>query len=64
MKTVLAALAIALIGSLSSARAAPPTVTPSPGYDRALAASRDARAEPVVAQPRTILRYKRKIRRH
>lgn len=63
MKTILAAIAFAAIGSIASVRAAPPTVVPSPGYDRALAQSRNARADPLVEQPRTVLPHRRRIRR-
>ena len=41
MKSIWIALAAITLGAaLSSARAAPPTVTPSPGYDRRLQESR------------------------
>jgi hypothetical protein len=63
MKTILAAIVFTAIGSVSAVRAAPPTVMPSPGYDRALADSRKARAEPVIIEPRTVSPPKRKIRR-
>jgi len=41
MKSISIALAaIGLVAALSPARAVPPTVTPSPGYDRRLQESR------------------------
>jgi len=55
MKRMLLALAVAGWSSLSPSHAAPPTVTPSPGYDARLqeqraaaAATADERAPPVA----------------
>jgi hypothetical protein len=59
-RTYLALMAVALAGSVSTARAVPPTVTPSPGYEARLqeqrAASRAAVA-PVV-KPRRVKRMR------
>ena len=59
MKRVYASLAVAALGGwalVAPASAAPPTVTPSPGYDARLQEQRNARAfhQPVapVARPR------------
>jgi len=70
MKRFYAKLAIAAVAalggwaSLAPARAAPPTVTPSPGYDARL---QEQRAAPTVYQsgtpaPRPVVR--RRVKRH
>ena len=54
-----AVLALATVGgSLSQVRAAPPTVTPSPGYDARLQEQRKAAesAEPVAPAPVPMVR--------
>jgi hypothetical protein len=64
MKRFCASLAIAALmalggwASLAPANAAPPTVTPSPGYDARLQEQRAARTfyEPVVRYPRPVSR--------
>ena len=55
------AAALALGGWASLANAAPPTVTPSPGYDARLQEQRAAQSyhEPVVRTPRATSRHKR-----
>jgi hypothetical protein len=60
-RTYLALIAVALAGSMSTAaHAAPPTVTPSPGYDARLqeqrAASRAATAPAI--KPRRVKRVR------
>jgi hypothetical protein len=61
--TAFAIAAVAALGgwaSLAPANAAPPTVTPSPGYDARL---QEQRAAPTVYEP--VLRYHRPVsRRH
>ena len=62
----LAVAAVAALGGLASvvpAHAAPPTVTPSPGYDARLQEQRAAQSyyEPVVRHPRPI--HRRHVRR-
>lgn len=50
LKSVCAAVLVISAGWIGVARAAPPTVQPSPGYDRALAESRKAQVEaPVIS---------------
>jgi hypothetical protein len=65
---VAAAAAVALGGwaSLVPASAAPPTVTPSPGYDARLQEQRAASTiyEPVVRYPRRVLRHRAKRIHH
>jgi hypothetical protein len=64
MKRFYASLAIAAVvalagwASLAPANAAPPTVTPSPGYDARLQEQRAAQTyyEPVVRTPRPVSR--------
>ena len=66
LKSVFAAVLVISAGALTVARAAPPTVQPSPGYDRALAESRKARMEtPVIVPPPPPVRptQRRKVRR-
>jgi hypothetical protein len=50
---IAAAMVVALAALLAPARAAPPTVTPSPGYDARLQEQRaaPAPASPVIYQP-------------
>lgn len=62
MKTLIGAMALLLLPSF--AYAVPPTVTPSPGYDRALAESRRAREmpPPLAAEPVQRKRANRKSR--
>jgi hypothetical protein len=52
------ATALALGGWASPAKSAPPTVTPSPGYDARLQEQRAAQSyhEPVVRTPRAVSR--------
>ena len=62
----LAVAAVAALGGLASvapAYAAPPTVTPSPGYDARLQEQRAAQSnyEPVVRHPRPV--HRRHVRR-
>ena len=66
MKQIYAALVAgaALAGGASAALAAPPTVTPSPGYDARL---QQSRAAPTVAEPATPVAKplsRRDVRRH
>jgi hypothetical protein len=61
-----AVAAVAALGGLASvapAHAAPPTVTPSPGYDARLQEQRAAQSyyEPVVRHPRPV--HRRHVRR-
>ena len=62
MKRIYAGLAIAAVVALggwaSPAKSAPPTVTPSPGYDARLQEQRAAQRshEPVVRTPRAVSR--------
>jgi hypothetical protein len=64
MKQICARLAVAAVAALgcwasfTTASAAPPTVTPSPGYDARLQEQRAARRfyEPVVRYPRPVSR--------
>ena len=52
MKRIVAvSLALVACTSLSTARAAPPTVTPSPGYDARLQEQRKAAAASSFTQP-------------
>lgn len=53
-------------GSISQARAAPPTVTPSPGYDARLQQSRNVAtsAEPVEPAPAPVVARHRKRTHH
>jgi hypothetical protein len=55
---IVAVMALGGWASLSSASAAPPTVTPSPGYDARLQEQRAARTayEPVMHPPKTVSR--------
>jgi hypothetical protein len=67
MKRVYASLAVAALGGWAlvvPANAAPPTVTPSPGYDARLQEQRNARViyEPAVPVARPVAR--RHIKRH
>jgi hypothetical protein len=65
--TALAVLAFATIGgSLSQVRAAPPTVTPSPGYDARLQQSRNVAtsAQPVEPAPAPVVVRHRKRTHH
>ena len=66
--SVAAAAAVVLGGwaSLAPASAAPPTVTPSPGYDARLQEQRAASTiyEPVVRYPRRVLRHRAKRIHH
>ena len=66
MKRFYAALAVAAVAMaggaalIASARAAPPTVTPSPGYDARLQEQRAPATivyAPVVAAPRPVSRH-------
>jgi hypothetical protein len=52
--------------SLAPASAAPPTVTPSPGYDARLQEQRAASRnyEPVVRYPKRVLRHRAKRTHH
>lgn len=62
-----AVIALATAGcSLSQVRAAPPTVTPSPGYDARLQEQRKAAAsaEPVELAPVPVVRRHSKRTRH
>ena len=62
----LAIAAIVVLGgwvSIIPAHAAPPTVTPSPGYDARLQEQRNARTvyqQPVVSMPRPVSRHRAK----
>jgi hypothetical protein len=59
------ALIVAAAGGTRGAYAAPPTVQPSPGYDRALMESRRERVEaPVIVAPVTPLAPVRPPHRH
>jgi hypothetical protein len=68
MKRSYARLAIAAVvgfggwGSVAAANAAPPTVTPSPGYDARLQEQRAARAvyAPAVPAPKPLVRLRAK----
>jgi hypothetical protein len=65
MKRFYASCAIAAVAalggwtSIAPARAAPPTVTPSPGYDARLQEQRagQAMSEPVVPAPKPVSRH-------
>lgn len=59
---VVAAAALGLSASLAPAIAAPPTATPSPGYDARLQQSRPARTvyAPVVSDPKPVPRRRAK----
>jgi hypothetical protein len=59
MKRIFASFAVAAImASLTPASAAPPTVTPSPGYDARLQEQRAAQSfyQPVARTPRAVSR--------
>jgi hypothetical protein len=59
---IVAAMAVALGALLGPARAAPPTVTPSPGYDARLQEQRAAQAaaSPAIYQPAPVHRRRGK----
>jgi hypothetical protein len=63
---IVAAMAVALGALLAPARAAPPTVTPSPGYDARLQEQRAAQAtaSPAIHQPATPVHHRRAKRSH
>ena len=48
---VAAVVGLGVLASAMAARAAPPTVTPSPGYDARLQEQRTSRSAPTVYQP-------------
>jgi hypothetical protein len=56
MNMIRAALALAMgcCALVPAARAVPPTVTPSPGYDARLQQSRDARLQEERVRPSTV----------
>ena len=58
MRRFYAGLALAFAVAFAPARTAPPTVTPSPGYDARLQEQRavQTRDEPVPRPPRPVLR--------
>jgi hypothetical protein len=64
--SVAAAVALGGWASLVPASAAPPTVTPSPGYDARLQEQRAASTiyEPAVRYPRRVLRHRAKRIHH
>jgi hypothetical protein len=51
--TAAVAAALVVLGGIAPARAVPPTVTPSPGYDARLQESRKATSTPAMVQPVT-----------
>jgi hypothetical protein len=55
---ILAALGVGLL--VVPASAAPPTVTPSPGYDARLQEQRAAQAQPATPAPKPVVRRHRK----
>jgi len=55
---VSAAVTLAIFGLLSQASAAPPTVTPSPGYDARLQEQRNAASsQPAASVPAPVVKH-------